>query len=786
MTDEIIPISIEEKMKESYLNYSLSVIVGRALPDVRDGLKPVHRRLLYGAHGLGLTSDKPHKKSARIIGEVLGKFHPHGDNALYNAMVRMAQDFNQRYPLIDGHGNYGSIDGDSAAAMRYTEARLSSLSLELLKDLKFDTVDYKDNFDNTLEEPKVLPAAFPQLLVNGSSGIAVGMSTDIPPHNLGEVIDATIALINNKDLNIQELLEYIPGPDFPTGGQIIGENNIKEAYKSGNASLKVRGKIIKESNKLIISEIPYQINKTKLITEITNQIEKENLRNITDIRDESDQHGIRIVLNIKTGSDFSIIKNRLFKYTSLMTNIRVNMLALLENKPIIMNLKDIIIHFIKFRRKTVKTRIQNLLNRDNEKLKIMEGLIIALDFLDKVIYIIRGSKSKSEAIDRLASELDITKKQANAIMEMQLQRLVRIKQEELKNDHDSIKKQIENYKKILNNTQKLDNVIIDELKEIKTTHSDQRRTQIIKDENKATIEKEDLIKEKEYIISLSAKGLIKKSLEIENIRTAKDDFIIDIFNLKSFDDLVFFTKEGLVYRLPVHDIPEHHGLSTGDPLENYFSLPPNENLIRILPLNDKVKEENIIIATSRGKIKATKGKEYISNVSKIKAINLEDDDSIKEVFTGNLKNDILIGINTGKFIRFNGNEISTTGRNTKGYNAIKFEETQVIIFADIIKNQTELLMFGEDKRIAKVGLEFIKSQKRYGKGNQIMHKKYDILSAIICPENSKIYIQDKEGKSDILETEHLSRFTKLPVNRTEEWPINLSSKIFQISRIKNI
>ena len=462
------------------------------------------------------------------------------------------------------------------------------------------------------------------------------------------------------------------------------------------------------------------------------------------------------------------------------------MLALLENKPIIMNLKDIIIHFIKFRRKTVKTRIQNLLNRDNEKLKIMEGLIIALDFLDKVIYIIRGSKSKSEAIDRLASELDITKKQANAIMEMQLQRLVRIKQEELKNDHDSIKKQIENYKKILNNTQKLDNVIIDELKEIKTTHSDQRRTQIIKDENKATIEKEDLIKEKEYIISLSAKGLIKKSLEIENIRTAKDDFIIDIFNLKSFDDLVFFTKEGLVYRLPVHDIPEHHGLSTGDPLENYFSLPPNENLIRILPLNDKVKEENIIIATSRGKIKATKGKEYISNVSKIKAINLEDDDSIKEVFTGNLKNDILIGINTGKFIRFNGNEISTTGRNTKGYNAIKFEETQVIIFADIIKNQTELLMFGEDKRIAKVGLEFIKSQKRYGKGNQIMHKKYDILSAIICPENSKIYIQDKEGKSDILETEHLSRFTKLPVNRTEEWPINLSSKIFQISRIKNI
>lgn len=783
MTDEIIPISIEEKMKESYLNYSLSVIVGRALPDVRDGLKPVHRRLLYGAYELGLTSDKPHKKSARIIGEVLGKFHPHGDNALYNAMVRMAQDFNQRYPLIDGHGNYGSIDGDSAAAMRYTEAKLSSLSQELLKDLKFDTVDYKDNFDNTLKEPKVLPAAFPQLLVNGSSGIAVGMSTDIPPHNLGEVINATIALIKNKDLNIQELLEYIPGPDFPTGGQIIGENNIKEAYKSGNSSLKVRGKIIKESNKLIITEIPYQINKTKLISEITDQIEKENLRNITDIRDESDQHGIRIVLNIKTGSDYSIIKNRLFKYTSLMTNIRVNMLALYENKPIVMNLKDILIHFIKFRRKTVKTRIENLLERDNEKLKIMEGIIIALDFLDKVIYIIRGSKSKSEAIDRLANELDITKRQANAIMEMQLQRLVRIQQEELKNDHASIKKQIQNYQEILNNTQKLDNLIINELIEIKTKHGDDRQTQIIKDETKATIEKEDLIKEKEYIISISAKGLIKKSLDKSNIRTAKADYIIDLFNLKSFDDLLFFTKSGQVYRLPVHDIPEHHGLSTGDHIENFFSLPPDQDLIKILPLNDRVKEGNIIIMTSAGKIKATEGNEYISNVSKIKAINLEDDDSVKEVFTGTLEKDILIGINTGKFIRFNGSEISTTGRNTKGYNAIKFGKNQKIIFAEIIKDQTELIMFGEDKRIAKVGLEFIKPQKRYGKGNQIMHKKYDILSAIISPENSQIYIQDNEENSAILETNNLSRFTKLPVNRTEEWPMNLNGKISQIDNI---
>ena len=783
MTDEIIPISIEEKMKESYLNYSLSVIVGRALPDVRDGLKPVHRRLLYGAYELGLTSDKPHKKSARIIGEVLGKFHPHGDNALYNAMVRMAQDFNQRYPLIDGHGNYGSIDGDSAAAMRYTEARLSSLSQELLKDLKFDTVEYKDNFDNTLQEPKVLPAAFPQLLVNGSSGIAVGMSTDIPPHNLGEVIEATIALIKNKELNIKDLMEYIPGPDFPTGGQIIGLNNIKEAYENGNSSLKVRGKIIRESNKLIITEIPYQINKTKLISEITDQIEKENLRNITDIRDESDQHGIRIVLNIKTGSDYSIIKNRLFKYTSLMTNIRVNMLALYENKPIVMNLKDILVHFIKFRRKTVKTRIQNLLERDKDKLKIMEGIIIALDFLDKVIYIIRGSKSKSEAINRLSEELEITEKQANAIMEMQLQRLVRMQQQELKDDHDSIKKQIENYKEILNNTQKLDNLIIDELNKIKATHSDQRRTRIIKDENKATIEKEDLIKEKEYFISLSANGLIKKSLDKENIRTAKNDFITEIFALKSFDDLLFFTEDGQVYRLPVHDIPEHHGLSTGDPLENYFSLPPNENLVKILPLNDKIKEGNLIIVTSKGKIKATKGNEYISNVSKIKAINLEENDSVKEVFSGSLANDILIGINTGKFIRFNGSEISTTGRNTKGYNAIKFKENQDIIFADIIKDQTELLIFGEDKRIAKVGLEYIKPQKRYGKGNQIMHKNYNVLSAIICPENSQIYIQDIEENSDILETKNLSRFTKLPVNRTEEWPINLSEKISQIARI---
>ncbi|MGM0420725.1 MAG: DNA gyrase/topoisomerase IV subunit A [Bacillota bacterium] len=787
MSDEIIPVSIEEKMEQSYLNYSLSVIIGRALPDVRDGLKPVHRRILFGSYGLGLTANKPHKKSARIIGEVLGKYHPHGDNALYNAMVRLAQPFNQRYPLIDGHGNYGSIDGDSAAAMRYTEARLSEISNELLKDLKNNTVQYKDNFDNTLQEPKVLPAAFPQLLVNGSSGIAVGMSTDIPPHNLGEVIDATVALIKNSNLEIDKLINYIPGPDFPTGGEIIGADSIKDAYATGSSSLKVRGKIQVEKNSrqkaLIISEIPYQVNKTKLISEITDQIEKDKIENITNVRDESDQNGIRIVLEIKNGADEEIIKNRLYKYTSLLTNIRVNMLALLDNKPLVMNLKDIITNFIEFRKKVVKTRIENLLSDDQNELELLEGLKIALEFLEKVIKIIRGSETKTEAIEQLIKKLKINEKQAKAIMEMQLQRLVRMQQNELNDKYTKTEARIQEYKNILNDQTKLNQLIIKELKEIKNKYNDERKTKIIANEAEATIDKSDLIKEKELIISLSAQNLIKKTDSRDNIRSAKNDWIIKLFNLMSFDNILFFTNDGDVHSLAAHDISEHHGLSTGEPLNKYFSLPPEKKLVDIIPLNDKVKDESIILATKNGKVKATSGSEYISSVSKIKAINLEDDDEIISAFSGTLEDDLLLGTHTGKFIRFSSSEISNTGRNTKGYNGIKLNKSDYVLFANLIKDKTDLLMTSKDNRIARVNLSSIKTQNRYGKGKQVMHSKYYINQATTCYKDSTLLFEDHHGNKEILSISNLSRFSVIPVNRTDNWPFEKIKNVAKIDII---
>ena len=450
---DIKPVAIEDKMKNSYLNYSLSVIVSRALPDVRDGLKPVHRRILYASHGLGLTHNKPHKKSARIVGEVLGKYHPHGDNAVYNAMVRMAQPFNQRYILIDGHGNFGSIDGDSPAAMRYTEARLTEMSSKILEDIEKETVNFDDNFDGSLEEPLVLPSKIPNLLVNGASGIAVGMSTSIPPHNLNEVIDALKHLIKHPNARLKTIMKKMPGPDFPTGAQIIGDDGIKKAYKTGNGKITLRAKTKVEKNgrkkQIIVTELPYQTNKAKLIEEIANLVKKEKLEKITDIRDESDQDGLRISIDLKRGSDSELVLNRLYKYSSLQTNYRINLLALNDNRPEVMDIITILKHFIKFRQNVITKRTEYKLRKAEDRYHILQGLIKAIDKLDLVISIIRNSDSKNEAKNSLKNRLDISEEQAKAILSMQLQRLVGMETQKLKDEAGDLEKKIKRYENIL-------------------------------------------------------------------------------------------------------------------------------------------------------------------------------------------------------------------------------------------------------------------------------------------------------------------------------------------------
>src|SRR6056297_782915 len=508
MTERISSIAIEEKMKEAYLNYSLSVIVSRALPDVRDGLKPVHRRILYAAKELGLTFDKDHKKSARIVGEVLGKYHPHGDQAVYNAMVRMAQDFNQRYKLIDGHGNFGSIDGDSAAAMRYTEAKLTEMSDYILKDLKKDTVPFSDNFDGSLKEPDIVPSRLPNILINGSSGIAVGMSTDIPPHNLNEVADAIIGLIKNPDLNIDEIIKnYISGPDFPTGGTIVGNDGIKEAYKKGKGKLNIRGKTKEEKvgrhKQIVIYEIPYQVNKSKLIEEIAKYINKGKLEEIRDLRDETDKEGLRIVIELKQGADTNIVLNRLYKYTSLQNSYRINLLALIDNKPEVMNLVKMLKYFIRFRRKVITKRSQYELEQLQSRLHLLEGLMKAIDKLDLVISIIRNSESAQKAHEKLVDKLKISIEQAQQILNMQLRRLVGMEIDKLETEVTKLKDDIKDLQKILGSQKHLDNVIIEETKEVKEKFGDKRRTDILSDEKKAVITKQDLIEEKEAVVSYS-------------------------------------------------------------------------------------------------------------------------------------------------------------------------------------------------------------------------------------------------------------------------------------------
>lgn len=765
MSEEIYPIAIEDKMKDAYLNYSLSVIIGRALPDVRDGLKPVHRRILYAAKELGLLHNRPHKKSARLVGEVLGKFHPHGDSAVYDAMVRMAQHFNQRYRLIDGHGNFGSIDGDSAAAMRYTETKLTEIAEELLENIDEETVSFVDNFDGSLKEPEVLPSKIPNLLINGSSGIAVGMSTSIPPHNLGEVIDAALHLLEYPNARLDTIIRnHLPGPDFPTGASIVGNDGIINAYKTGKGKITLRAKSkieVEDRHKnIIITEIPYQLNKSKLIEEIAELVNKGKLTSVSDLRDESDKKGIRILIALKSGADPELTLNRLYKYTSMQGSFRINLLALDNKKPKVMGLLEILNHFIDFRKEVIKNHTNYNLKKSEARYHILEGLKTAINKLDLVIQIIRTSQKKSEAKSRLVKELEITEKQAQSILEMQLQRLVGMEIEKLEAEKTELEAKISYYKKLLNEEEELKKFLKEELKDIKNRFNDPRRTEIIEDDKKAEITKDDLIKDKNAVVSLSYRGIIKRNDDYSNLRAAKNDYLTAAVSGSSLDQLLFFSDFGEVYNLQVHQLEEHHGLATGDNLSKYLQVPMNENIISLNILNIKDKENTFYtFVTESGQIKRTAAEEYETNYSHIRAIKLDDDKLINVEKCGKDDEVVVISKN-GYLIRFKGNSFSTTGRNTMGSRAINLQKNDHVINFSKYKSDDYIVSVTESGRANKIKMSELKSQQRNGRGIRIFsNRKYKLAGAVSSKKNSQILIAAKNGEVYTLNSEEIPETT---------------------------
>ncbi|MCI0454924.1 MAG: DNA gyrase subunit A [Candidatus Dadabacteria bacterium] len=701
---QIAPVNIEDEMKESYLSYSMSVIIGRALPDVRDGLKPVHRRILYGMYELGNEWNKPYKKSARIVGDVMGKYHPHGDAAIYDALVRMAQDFSMRYELIDGQGNFGSVDGDPPAAMRYTEVRLARIASEMLDDLDKETVDFIPNYDGGAVEPIILPAKFPNLLLNGASGIAVGMSTNIPPHNLGELVDAVIAQVKDPDISVNKLMRFIPGPDFPTGGFICGRDAIKEAYSTGRGIIKVRAKARIERQKkndresIIVTEIPYQVNKAKLIERIADLVKDEKIEGISDIRDESDREGIRVVIEIKRGENPEIVLNQLYKHTPMDSSFGIIMLALVRNQPRILNLRDLIAQFIEHRKEVVTRRTEFELRKAEARLHILQGLKIALDHLDEVIKLIRNSADPSEAKEGLVFRHSLSEIQAQAILDMRLQRLTALEREKIVEERDELIKTVKSLKEILEKEELLLKIIVSELEEIKNRYGDQRRTEII--ESVEEISVEDLIADEDMVVTITHDGYIKNTpLSVyrsqrrggkgkTGMSTKETDFIETIFIASTHSYVLFFTNLGRCYWLKVHEIPEAGPTGKGKAIVNLLNLSSNEKVAEVLPIREFKEDKFVVMATKDGVIKKTELMAYSNpRAGGIIAVNVrEDDELIGAMMTGG-NNEILLTTRFGQAIRFKEDEVREMGRGATGVIGIRLEDKDEVVSLEVIENQ---------------------------------------------------------------------------------------------------
>ena len=741
MDQRIIPINIEEEMKSAYIDYSMSVIVSRALPDVRDGLKPVHRRVLFGMSELGVTFNKAHKKSARIVGEVLGKYHPHGDSSVYDTMVRMAQDWSLRYPLVDGQGNFGSVDGDGPAAMRYTEARLKKVSDEILADIDKETVDFALNFDDTLEEPTVLPSRLPNLLVNGASGIAVGMATNMLPHNLGEVIDGIIATINNPEISIEELMEFIKAPDFPTGGIIYGTKGIYDAFHTGRGKIILRGRTEIETSKtgketIIITEIPYQVSRANLVSKIAELKNEEKIPGITTVRDESGRQGFRVVVEINRDSMASVVLNQLYKYSPLQTSYGVNNVALVKGRPMTLNLKDLIVEFIKFRIEVIIRRTQYELRKAQERAHILEGILIALDHLDEVIALIRGSKNAEEARTGLMTKFELSELQARAILDMRLQRLTGLERDKVRNEYNELLERIKYFESILADEELQRQIATDELLEVQEKFGDDRRTDIIAGEGEISIE--DLIKNEEVVITISHLGYIKRTPVSEyrtqtrggrgsrGSKTRDTDFIEHMFIAHTHNYLLLFTEKGICHWLRVYEIPEATKTSSGRAIQNILTVPKDDKVkayIIIKDLKDQEFLENhfIVFATKQGLIKKTAVEAFSRPRSNgIIAISINEGDTLLEAKLTNGQNQILLANRSGYAIRFDERKVRSMGRTAAGVRGMALAKSgdYVIgmICVDIESEETTVLVVSEKGYGKRSAIDEYRITNRGGKG----------------------------------------------------------------------
>ncbi|WP_082674910.1 DNA gyrase subunit A [Christensenella hongkongensis] len=710
--NSIIPIDINQEMQKSFIAYAMAVIINRALPDVRDGLKPVHRRILYSMSELNMYPDKPYRKSARLVGDVLGKYHPHGDTAVYDAMVRMAQDFSTRYMLVDGHGNFGSVDGDGAAAMRYTEARMSKITLELLRDIDKDTVDFYPNFDETLEQPAVLPARFPNLLVNGTGGIAVGMATNIPPHNMAETINATIALIDNPDISIDQLIDVMPGPDFPTGGIIMGVSGIRSAYKTGRGRIRVRAKAeIEKYNedreRIVVTELPYQVNKAALVEKIAELVHEKRIDGISDLRDESDKSGMRVVIELKRNANANVVLNHLYKHTQMQDTFGVIMLALVDSEPRVLNLKQVLEYYIEHQKDVIVRRTKFELEKAQKRAHILEGLIIALDNIDEIVNLIKKSPDAASARAALIERFGLSEIQAQAILDMRLQRLTGLERDKIEGEYREILAKIDHFNKILSTPQMVLDIIKDDLVEIRDKYSDARRTQITFDEDDIDID--ELIAREDMVVTLTHYGYIKRiSLEtyraqrrggrgVTAMSTREEDFAEQVFVTCTHNQLLFFTNKGKVYMKKCYQIPEAGRTAKGTAIVNMLNLDPDEKISAVFPIESEIeKDSNLMIVTKRGVVKKTPFTEY-SNIRQngLKAVNLRDDDELISVMETDGSKQIIVGTRDGMSIIFSEEDVRPMGRVATGVRAIKLRAGDSVVDACISEKDKQILVITE-------------------------------------------------------------------------------------------
>lgn len=762
--NNVIDVKVEKEMKKSYLDYAMSVIVARALPDVRDGLKPVHRRILYSMEELGVVNEKPYRKSARVVGDVLGKYHPHSDIAVYDAMVRLAQDFNTRYLLVDGHGNFGSVDGDGAAAMRYTEVRMTKLTHEMIRDIEKDTVDFSPNFDESLKEPNVLPCRFPNLLVNGSSGIAVGMATNMPPHNLTEVINALDYMIDNPDCSLDELMQFIKGPDFPTGATIMGISGIRDAYETGRGLITLRAKAeiettSKGKNRIIIKEIPYQVNKAKLIKKIAELVRDKEIDGITDIRDESDRNGMRIVVELRRDANPKVILNQLYKKTQMQTTFGVINLALVDGEPKTLSLKELLYYYSEHQKEVITRRTQYDLKKAEARAHIVEGLLKALDYIDEVIKTIRASKDDKTAVNGLMEKFEFTEIQANAILMMQFRRLTGLEKEKLTAEHEDLIKRINRYKEILSSDRILLSIIKQELNEIKDKYGDERRTNIV--QNEGEIDVLNLIADESVIITITERGYIKRVNEntyktqkrggkgVIGLTTNVEDVVKDLYTLTTHDEVYFFTDHGRVFSLHAYDIPESGRTSKGTAIVNLLEISGDEKVMNIVPIKKNENRKYMTFVTKKGIIKKTELEMYKNIRSNgLIAIKLDEDDDLISVFLTDEDNEIISTTRLGRAIRVKSVDVRSTGRVSRGVKLMNLDDEDEIVSSEVIGSGARLLTITENGYGKMTEEAEYTVQNRGGKGiltHKITKKTGNLVTSLVVYENKDLLLISSKG-----------------------------------------